>query len=141
MIIKIKKILIKLKKYNHNFKSIKKISISGMISLELVFVLGIMVTIVSKIISSTYKWVNKFYILNKILIIVNGYCQFNMPSNEKFNNIIINTEEKKLKIYTENKDLLNEINEFLKDKINNENNYSLEKKQNEIYINNNNYED
>jgi uncharacterized protein YpmS len=100
-----------------------------------------MVTIVSKIISSTYKWVNKFYILNKILIIVNGYCQFNMPSNEKFNNIIINTEEKKLKIYTENKDLLNEINEFLKDKINNENNYSLEKKQNEIYINNNNYED
>jgi hypothetical protein len=82
--------------------------------------------------------VNKFYILNKILIIVNGYCQFNMPTNEKFNNITIFTEEKKLKITSDNhnKELLKDIHNYLVNKINQDNN-SIEKKENEILINSN----
>lgn len=120
--------------FNNNILNKK---IRGMISLELIFILGILVTIISKIIMITYKWINKFYILNKILIIVNGYYQFNIPVNEKFNNINIITENKKLIINTTDKILFNDISFFLKNKIPTENN-NIEINDTEIIINNQN---
>lgn len=124
----------------HNKQYILNKKINGMISLELIFILGILVTVVSKIVMITYQWVNKFYILNKILIIINGFCQFNIPVNNKFNKINISTENQKLKIQTEDKILLNEINSFLKNKIQTDNN-NINYNDHEIIISNENPQD
>jgi hypothetical protein len=93
-----------------------------MISLELVFVIGILGFLVQKIVVLVYAWVNKFYYLQSILIIVTSYLQIPSEIETVIKQVKISTieKDKTLTISCKEKNTLKTIENFLKTNIPND---------------------
>lgn len=132
MLIKINK---KLKKIiNKNYK------VKAFLSLEVVFIIGILGFFTHKITNMVYVWIKKFYLFNSILITVNSYIQIPIPINKSIDKIqIISNEENTLKITSKNIKELKPIYKFLQENVPqkelitfNENEITIENKNNNI---------
>lgn len=98
------------------YKSIKKIKTKAFISLELVFVLAISGFLLSKIFNLVYEYIHQFYIFYTLLIMINSYTTNYIPIKSNIEEIQIETNDKQI-IFSGEKNLLNNLSFFLKNKI------------------------
>jgi hypothetical protein len=109
-------------------KKIKKVKVKAMISLELIFVLGVLGFIVQKFVTMTYTWVQNFYLMNSVLLLANSYIQLPLPIETIINNTTITTnkKEKTLTICNQNEHTILSLKNFLISKmIENPDNYQI----------------
>lgn len=116
-------------------KKIINYKIKGFLSLELIFLLGVLGFFIQKIISITYIYIKQFYIFNSVLITVNTYMQIPMSIDKSIEHIKITSKENNNLEITTNKKDLKSLYEYLRNYIHNKDLIILE--ENNIIIKNN----
>jgi len=113
--------------FNKGMQKIKKIyhkKLPAMISLELIFVIGVLGFIVQKMISLVNIWIQKFYLMYGTLLVVNSYLQLPNAVETSINQVQIssNKKENTLTITGPDKHIMEALLIFLKSRISTDNN-------------------
>ena len=118
-------------------KNIYQERVPAMISLELIFVIGILGFIVQKMINLVNLWVQKFYLMYGTLLVVNSYLQLPNPVETQINQVNISSSKKEntLTITGYDKNIMEDLLRFLKTNISTDNkNYDITQDQEVIEV-------
>lgn len=113
--------MLNLKKFYKKHKTLK-----AMISMELLFIFCMLGFVLNSIVKFTYAWIQKFYAMHAILIMVNSYVhlpssveekKFNSFSTKSEDMIVVKSVDKSLVISCNDSSTIQSIHNFLEEKI------------------------
>lgn len=111
--------IMKIKLDDKYCRFIKDKQVKAMISFEVICIIGVLVFIVNKIVILAYAWIQKFYLMYGVLLVVSSYIQIPNAVETEISNVHLTTnkKEKTLVISCENPETLRNLMNFLQNKL------------------------